>query len=255
MRQARDRGLNSVPSLINEPPAPWRLAPLAILVLVALTALDPMVRDAVSALPASVRAVARALTEVGQATWYLVPTALVALLAPLRARRMGWRARTAWRQLGAVALYMFVSIGLTGLSATIIKHVIGRARPSVADSEGFLAFRPVGIDPHWASLPSGHATVLFAVALTAGVVWPRARIWLLVVATCLASTRVLVGAHHLADVLAALLLAVLGTSLIARAFVRRRVALCRGPDGALALRGRRIWRMLLPQRVPARVRS
>lgn len=254
MRQVRGRGSYGVPSDTTEPPTPWRLAPLAIVVLVALIALDPMVGDALASLPAPLRAAARALTELGQSTWYLVPTGIVAIAAPWWARRHGWRARVAWRHLGAVALYLFVSIGLTGLSSTLIKHAIGRARPSLAGSEGYLSFRPIGLDAHWASLPSGHATVVFAVALSLATVWPRARIPLLVAAACLASTRVLVGAHHLADVLAALLLALVATALIARAFARRRLALVLDPQGNPVLRGRRIWRVLPAARPLHRVR-
>lgn len=248
MRQVRDRGSNGVPSDTTEPPTPWRLAPLAIVVLVALIAIDPMVGDAVASLPAPLRAGARALTELGQSTWYLVPTGLVAILAPLWARRHGWRARVAWRHVGAVALFLFTSIGLTGLSSTLIKHAIGRARPSLAETEGHLSFRPIGVDPHWASLPSGHATVVFAVALSLGIVWPRARVPLLIAAACLASTRVLVGAHHLADVLAALLLALVATALIARAFAHRRLALAPDRSGRPVLRGRRVWRALMADR-------
>lgn len=252
MRQVRGRGSINVPGNITEPPTLWRLAPLAIAVLVALTALDPMVGDALASLPGPLRAAARALTELGQSTWYLVPSGIIAIAAPWWARRQGWRARVAWRQVGAVAFYLFTSIGLTGLSSTLVKYAIGRARPSLAETQGYLTFRPIGVDPHWASFPSGHATVVFAVAISIGVIWPRARVPLFIVAALLASTRVLVGAHHLADVLAALLLALVLTGLIARAFARRRLALQPGPNGEPVLRGDRVWRILMPVRASVR---
>jgi undecaprenyl-diphosphatase len=70
--------------------------------------------------------------------------------------------------------------------------------------------RPRDIEPHcWAcivtrdrfSFPSGHSTTAFAVALSLGSFYPEARPLLLMLATNVAVSRVIVGMHFLSDVL------------------------------------------------------
>lgn len=70
--------------------------------------------------------------------------------------------------------------------------------------------RPRDIEPHcWAnivttdqfSFPSGHSTTAFAVALSVGSFYPEVMPLLLVLATNIAVSRVIVGMHFLTDVL------------------------------------------------------
>lgn len=70
--------------------------------------------------------------------------------------------------------------------------------------------RPRDIEPHcWAhivtrdrfSFPSGHSTTAFAVALSLGSFYPEIMPWLLILASNVAISRVVVGMHFLSDVL------------------------------------------------------
>jgi len=78
-----------------------------------------------------------------------------------------------------------------------VKHKVARLRPR-------------DIEPHcWAnivtkdkfSFPSGHSTTAFAVALSLGSFYPEIMPFLLVIATNVAVSRVIVGMHFLSDVL------------------------------------------------------
>ena len=71
--------------------------------------------------------------------------------------------------------FLFVAIGVPGLFATIIKRMIGRARPLVGGSLDPYAFSPFNWPADYASLPSGHATTAFAVLVAFGTLWPRGR--------------------------------------------------------------------------------
>ena len=59
---------------------------------------------------------------------------------------------------------------------TIVKRLIGRARPYVGDHDDPFHYVPFVWQPAYASMPSGHATTAFAAAVAIGVVWPRLRV-------------------------------------------------------------------------------
>ena len=66
------------------------------------------------------------------------------------------------RVLAAIAVrlgFLFLAIGLPGLVVTIVKRLIGRARPLVEGSADPFIYRPLGWSVEYASLPSGHATM------------------------------------------------------------------------------------------------
>ena len=111
------------------------------------------------------------------------------------------------------SLMMILSYSLSGLVAQFFKHVVfpGATRPAEwMDRMPGLPLVP-GVGLHHAfSFPSGHATTAFAVLLLAGLV-PRNRpifFWVMILAWCVAYSRVYLSQHFLEDILAG---AVLGT--------------------------------------------
>jgi membrane-associated phospholipid phosphatase len=177
------------------------------------------------------------LTGFGTSDWWLVPIAL--LLLAIAARATPPLPRPAMPHLSRRVLvaftvrlgFVFAAIALPGLFVTVVKRLIGRARPFVGgDADPFL-YLPFGWRPDYASLPSGHATNVFAALVAVGLVWPRARGVMLIYALIIAASRVIVLAHHPSDVIAGALVGTVGALLVRDWFAARRLAFVMEPDG------------------------
>lgn len=226
-----------------------RLAPYeqAMLVLSAVAAgfllVDPLVLSAVRALDPEVRGVFRAVTDIGKSGWILIPSgAAVIVLAVLRARERGSRLRAAYGCLAQLLGFLFVSVAVSGLASSLIKNVLGRARPKLFDEAGPLAFQPFTFDADYAAFPSGHATTVFALAGVLAILWPRARVVILTLAAWGAASRFLIGAHYVSDVAAGAALGLSFPYFLRRRLADRRWLFGRRPDGTIRLRGKRLMR-------------
>jgi membrane-associated phospholipid phosphatase len=119
------------------------------------------------------------------------------------------------RKLPAAAAAALAAAGLAGLLVAILKATFDRSRPPLTDP----GLDPVGTVPGSASFPSGHAATAFAAAVAVGVLFPRLRKPLLLLAATIAASRVYLGVHFATDVLVGSLLGAaigLGMGLAAR---------------------------------------
>lgn len=212
----------------------YGLAALFLAMALAAMPFDALVHEAVreSGLPAF--AVMRAITDVGQSHWYLVPAAVLFLLSAaadwsLRSRR--GKARLA-RLFGRSA-FLFSSVAVSGLIADALKIVFGRARPRLFDEVGAWAFDPFTFGSAHASFPSGHATTMGAVTAVAFLWFPRWRFLTGPLGVALAFTRVPALAHYPSDVIAGFGLGFVYVTFLARWLAARRLAF--RPVGAALL--------------------
>jgi undecaprenyl-diphosphatase len=180
------------------------------LIAVSILLIDPFVFERYRALPPEVRGFFRSITDIGKSNWMLIPTgAAVALALVLRKRHVGFRNSAGYGLIASTIGFAFVSIGGAGLIANLAKNIIGRARPKLFDTVGPYEFKLFAFDPNYASLPSGHATNIFAFATVIAILWPRARVLLYTLAAWIAASRVLSGQHYFTDIA---LGAILGTA-------------------------------------------
>lgn len=172
------------------------------------------------------------VTDFGKSGWFLYPLGVLFLLLGA----MPPLPRVAQLVMAAAMVrvgFLFAAIGVPSLFATIVKRMIGRARPMVTGTIDPYAFSPFIWRADYASLPSGHATTAFAVLVAFGALWPRARTVLWIYALTIAVSRVLVLAHHPSDVLAGALVGSLGALLVRRWFALERLGFSIAADATL----------------------
>jgi len=185
-------------------------------------------------IPRSVVVVFAEITDFGKAHWFLVPTGvMLALIALVASPDLG---RTAYLTLTSLAVrlgYIFLAVSLPSLVVTIGKRMIGRARPPLFIQTNRFDFLPFSWRVEYASLPSGHATTAFAVAVAIGALYPRARIPMWIFAATIALSRVVLAAHYPSDVLAGAVVGAAGALLVRRWFAARRLAFAVTANGGI----------------------
>lgn len=217
----------------------WVLVGLAWLAAVVAAALllDAPAASVQGTLPEWLLVAANVSTRLALGNVYIIPAVLVLVWANLT----DW---SAWRGRGllliynrtAAAAFVLASVAIPGVLANMLKYGFGRARPLVSPELGVFQFHPFTTNVIYASFPSGHATTTGAVATILILLFPRWRYAVAALALWIASTRVVLGAHHPSDIVAGLGLGATTTLLLALLFARLGYLFETGPDGILKLK-------------------
>jgi undecaprenyl-diphosphatase len=174
------------------------------------------------------------LTDFGKSVWVLVPTGvLLAAIAVLGGPSLPRVSRLVLTVIALRTAFVFLATGVPGLFVTIAKRLIGRARPLIEGQIDPFLYRPLGWSVEYASLPSGHATNVAAIAVALGVLWPRGRVLFWGYAAVIFLSRVVVTAHHPSDVLAGAICGAVGALLVRDWFAVRRLGLTPDRDGGV----------------------
>lgn len=139
------------------------------------------------------------------------------------------------------AIYIFAVLAASGIGAQLVKHLVGRARPHLMQTLGPYHFDLLSMKSSLASFPSGHSATVFSMAIALGFILPRWRWPLLVLATLIAASRIVVEAHYISDVVAGGALGIGSAILVAHLFCdwaltfeRRRAAVRLKSEGVIA---------------------
>ncbi|HEY2889703.1 MAG TPA: phosphatase PAP2 family protein [Dongiaceae bacterium] len=173
-------------------------------------------------------AIAERVTWFGHSTSYLVTFSVAAIALAL----ISWRApseelRGLARGWAWLCLYLFLAVALSGIANDIVKAFVGRARPQIEPQE----LRPFFFGYDYQSFPSGHAATAFGLAFGLSALLPRLRWLFVILAAVVASSRVILNVHHLGDVIASVVVALLVVRWLTAFFASRHLLFERDPSG------------------------
>jgi membrane-associated phospholipid phosphatase len=222
--------------------APWLLprrqlimasAVFAAMFLFGLIFIDAAAINAARRLPAWINSLFSWITDFGESGWFLWPLGILFLILAALPQSV---TRVSQRVLASVMVrvgFLFTAIAVPGLFTTIVKHIIGRARPFVTGIADPYVFAPFSWSAAYASLPSGHATTAFSVLAAFGTLWSRGRAIVLIYALLILVSRIVVTAHRPTDVLTGAVVGFAGALMVRHWFALRRLGFSIGVGGKL----------------------
>jgi undecaprenyl-diphosphatase len=172
------------------------------------------------------------ITDLGKSGWFLVPIGIALALIALRSSPMLPRmTRMVLLSIAVRLSFLFAAIAIPGLFTSVVKRLVGRARPFVDPSGNPFHFEPFSWHPALASMPSGHATTAVAAAVAIGFLWPRLRVPLWIYALVILASRMLLASHYPSDLLAGTIVGAVGACLVRDWFAARRLVFAIDAEG------------------------
>jgi membrane-associated phospholipid phosphatase len=214
--------------LVRTPPLPpgafMALVLTLAVAIVAMFSIDTAASDWAHRLPQWFIHAFEEITNFGLGGWFLIPSAFAFLcLAAVAAPTLPRITQGVLAALAARFGFLFLAVGAPGLFDTIIKRLIGRARPYVGSHDDPFAYIPFIWRPDYASMPSGHSANVAAAAIAIGALSPKMRPAMWFFALLIMFSRVVVLAHHPSDVIVGALVGAVGAVLVRRWFGARRL--------------------------------
>jgi membrane-associated phospholipid phosphatase len=120
--------------------------------------------------------------------------------------------------LASRALFIWLSIALSGITVDILKFILGRARPKLLFENNSYGFEFFKTSHEWVSCPSGHASTAISLGVALMFLFPRFRWPILAFAVIVAFSRVFITAHFVSDVLIGSLIGALTVIILERYF-------------------------------------
>jgi undecaprenyl-diphosphatase len=216
-----------------------RLAVGSLIALIALACVmlfvDARMDTSIKRLPHWLVTIFAELTDFGRSGWFLVPLAiLLAAIAMLATDPLPRWSRLVLASVAVRLGFVFAAIAVPSLLISIVKRVIGRARPFVDIQPDPFHYMWGAWRADYASFPSGHATAAFAAATAISLVCPRLRVLMWIYALLITVSRVVVAAHHPSDVIAGAIAGSLGALLVRDWLAARRLGFFIHTDGSVS---------------------
>ena len=148
------------------------------------------------------------ITKLGSSSWFFSITIIGFVVFYINNKLQIIKTKSA-KNISNFFIYSFVYILTVGIITQIIKHVVGRPRPNHTDFEDVFSFKYFTMESNFHSFPSGHSSTIFIVCFILVSVAPKLRYFFYFLASVVAFSRVIVGAHFFTDIVAGAILALI----------------------------------------------
>ncbi len=148
------------------------------------------------------------ITKLGSSSWYFSITIIGFVIFYINNKLQIIKTKSA-KNIYNFFISSFVYILTVGIITQIIKHVVGRPRPNHTDFENVFSFKYFSLESNFHSFPSGHSSTIFIVCFILVSVAPKLRYFFYFLASVVAFSRVVVGAHFFTDIVAGAILALI----------------------------------------------
>ncbi len=160
--------------------------------------LDRAIYEIVRPAFAGQQALWKQITYLGDSEWMALLTLTIIAIGLILNH---FQPKPLWSRMWRYGTFVFIPAAVVGISALLLKNMIGRARPYVFDTEGPFSFSPFAFENNFAGFPSGHTTMAFAFATMLAILFPRLAIPAFAFAILAGFSRMAVNAHYLGDVI------------------------------------------------------
>ena len=150
----------------------------------------------------------REVTRLGSSSWYLGISISCVIFFYLN---NFFKLIVAEKIKGLVNFFIssIVYLLVVGIFTQIGKHLIGRPRPNHTNFDNLLEFNFLSLDSSFHSFPSGHSSTIFILCFILCATLPKLKYFFYLLASIIAFSRVVVGAHFFTDIVAGGLLALI----------------------------------------------
>ena len=153
------------------------------------------------------------ITRLGSSSWYFSISIIGFGIVYLN-KRLGFIKIEKQKKISNFFVSSFVYILVVGIVTQVLKHIVGRPRPNHTNFEDSFGFNFFTFDSNFHSFPSGHSSTIFIVCFILVATFPKLKYFFYFLASVIALSRVVVGAHFFTDIVAGAVLALISFKII-----------------------------------------
>ncbi len=153
------------------------------------------------------------ITRLGSSAWYFA-ISIIGFGVVYLNNRLDFIKIEKQKNISNFFISSFFYILVVGIVTQVLKHIVGRPRPNHTNFEDPFGFNFFTFDSSFHSFPSGHSSTIFIVCFILVATFPKLKYFFYFLASVIALSRVVVGAHFFTDIIAGAILALISFKII-----------------------------------------
>ena len=153
------------------------------------------------------------ITRLGSSSWYFAISIFGFSVVSLN-NKLGIIKIEKQKKISNFFISSFSYILVVGIVTQVLKHIVGRPRPNHTNFEDSFGFNFFTFDSNFHSFPSGHSSTIFIICFILVATFPKLKYFFYFLASVIALSRVVVGAHFFTDIVAGAILALISFKII-----------------------------------------